>query len=192
MFEETPITPAPVFAVRAFRNAIFGTPTETRDPGPVKTADTGMKGRHVDAGGSLGMDTGTDRNGHPILQRPSTHDRGGPASPTKPPGILLTPGTGPSRRKTVSFEPTLDRHEEESGGLTDRRQGGLHAGNPSGALMDGEGASSGERTMTSLTRALYESRSSGANESNASLSGRASATGKSHREQPDSRSQLIR
>ncbi|KAK3685958.1 spindle pole body formation-associated protein-domain-containing protein [Podospora appendiculata] len=75
---EQPDTPAPVFAMRAFKTALFGTPAPR------------------------------------VIERPSANDKPGskntnPASlvdrsPMKPPtGILLTPGTGTTRRKRVSF-----------------------------------------------------------------------------------------
>ncbi|KAK3905336.1 putative urease accessory protein UreF-like protein [Staphylotrichum tortipilum] len=70
---DLPDTPAPVFAVRALKTAIFGTPAP-RDRRPVSK-------------------TAKDKT-----TAPSTEN-----SPAKPPGILLTPGTGTSRRKRVSF-----------------------------------------------------------------------------------------
>ncbi|EAA32316.2 hypothetical protein GE21DRAFT_7606 [Neurospora crassa] len=62
---DVPDTPAPVFAVRALKTALFGTPAKDSK----KTAP--MPGPH--------------------------------RSPTKPNGILLTPGVGAARRKRVSF-----------------------------------------------------------------------------------------
>lgn len=66
---DIPDTPAPVFAARAFKSALFGTPRE--EP---RTRQTRA---------SVSTDQGT-----PI---------------SKPQGILLTPGTGTSRPKRVSF-----------------------------------------------------------------------------------------
>ncbi|KAK1778083.1 spindle pole body formation-associated protein-domain-containing protein [Copromyces sp. CBS 386.78] len=62
---DVPDTPAPVFAVRALKTALFGTPAKDSK----KSAP--MPGPH--------------------------------RSPTKPTGILLTPGVGAARRKRVSF-----------------------------------------------------------------------------------------
>ncbi|KAM7209232.1 putative urease accessory protein UreF-like [Naviculisporaceae sp. PSN 640] len=70
---DAPDTPAPVFAVRALKTALFGTPAprdqseQTRTMATEKTSAAGDK------------------------------------SPIKPPGILLTPGTGTKGRKRVSF-----------------------------------------------------------------------------------------
>lgn len=101
---DAPETPAPVFAVRAFKHAIFGTP-QTVQPKPPR--------RH-----SNNDTTRPRHNGRPGLARPKStsdaqtigsmdvavEDDLAPSplpSPTK--GILLTPGTATTRRKTVSF-----------------------------------------------------------------------------------------
>ncbi|KUI63945.1 hypothetical protein VM1G_10615 [Cytospora mali] len=76
---EQPDTPAPVFAARAFKRAIFGTPA----------ANTKKETRPGAADIEMPKPTNTDSNDYD--------------SPSKPQGILLTPGTGTSRRKRVSF-----------------------------------------------------------------------------------------
>lgn len=78
---DAPETPAPVFAARAFKSAIFGTPA-------FHDEDELEKPRQA-----------VDMNGR---IRPGAQASGG-SSPTKPQGILLTPGTATFRRKTVSF-----------------------------------------------------------------------------------------
>ncbi|KAF7536531.1 hypothetical protein G7Z17_g13027 [Cylindrodendrum hubeiense] len=71
---DQPDTPAPVFAARAFKSAIFGTPARpSDDPETRSTNQTNSK---------------TDQDSK---------------TPQRPQGILLTPGTGTSRRKRVSF-----------------------------------------------------------------------------------------
>ena len=98
---EPPETPAPVFAVRAFKHAIFGTPqtvapptarrhstvehTRPRQQGPrtVRPAMTRPK--------SVGNARGLEGNAEPEPM----------SSPTK--GILMTPGTAAAKRKTVTF-----------------------------------------------------------------------------------------
>ncbi|KAH8177326.1 spindle pole body formation-associated protein [Sarocladium implicatum] len=67
---EQPDTPAPVFAARAFKSALFGAPAVPSNPKPLPVTST-------------------------------TNDI--KDTPSKPPGILLTPGTGTTRRKRVSF-----------------------------------------------------------------------------------------
>jgi hypothetical protein len=78
---ETPETPAPLFAARALKSAIFGTPgfrDEDEQERPQQAVDVNSRFR-------------------PGAQAP------GESSPIKPQGILLTPGTATVRRKTVSF-----------------------------------------------------------------------------------------
>ncbi|RDA82918.1 hypothetical protein CP532_6066 [Ophiocordyceps camponoti-leonardi (nom. inval.)] len=75
---ELPDTPAPVFAARALKSALFGTPT-LPDDSPLRKKT---------------------RESQRIMAR---MDKGSSGTPSKPPGILLTPGTGTSRRKRVSF-----------------------------------------------------------------------------------------
>ncbi|RAL67468.1 hypothetical protein DID88_008223 [Monilinia fructigena] len=86
---DAPETPAPVFAARALKSAFFGTPGLPQDDtlyGIEKEED---------------LRTGRD-------SRPSQYLSG---SPTKPPGILMTPGTAGTRRKTVSFGSDVDDNE---------------------------------------------------------------------------------
>ncbi|KAK4159031.1 putative urease accessory protein UreF-like protein [Cladorrhinum sp. PSN259] len=72
---DIPDTPAPVFAVRALKTALFGTPAQRER----KAAMNKKKNNKL------------------------AHQNSVPISPPRPPGILLTPGTGTSRRKRVSF-----------------------------------------------------------------------------------------
>ncbi|KAG5971679.1 hypothetical protein E4U56_006659 [Claviceps arundinis] len=70
---DQPDTPAPVFAARAFKSALFGTPSKR------------SQGRRRSQA------------------QPSSSKMGGSGTPSKPQGILLTPGTGASKRKRVTF-----------------------------------------------------------------------------------------
>jgi hypothetical protein len=78
---EPPETPAPVFAARAFKSALFGTPT-FRDEDEFETPRRAAAMKPADGPEAAKF---------------------GIASPAKPQGILLTPGTATTRRKTVSF-----------------------------------------------------------------------------------------
>lgn len=78
---EPPETPAPVFAARALKSAIFGTPAPPVDDTLYDIESPSDKMAGAAAKSRLSTDV----------------------SPTKPQGILLTPGTATSRRKTVSF-----------------------------------------------------------------------------------------
>ena len=70
---EQPDTPAPVFAARAFKTALFGTPTKRPE-----------------------MSRPTRKN--TAVQKSDVSD-----TPSKPQSILVTPGTGAAKRKRVSF-----------------------------------------------------------------------------------------
>ncbi len=101
--QEPPETPAPVFALRAFKSAIFGTPHPAGDgvqkaPRPLKTdvshaavasAQFIQAADHHQSSNTLSSQNAPTGKIPPL------------ASPTK--GILLTPGTANQRRKTVSF-----------------------------------------------------------------------------------------
>ncbi|KAI0593057.1 spindle pole body formation-associated protein-domain-containing protein [Biscogniauxia sp. FL1348] len=85
---DIPDTPAPVFAARAIRNALWGQSAPQDQIAPVETRK---------------------RSEPPTLAAPITStnaidaESNDFASPTKPAGILLTPGTATARRKRVSF-----------------------------------------------------------------------------------------
>ncbi|KAK7935780.1 spindle pole body formation-associated protein-domain-containing protein [Apiospora marii] len=81
---DAPDTPAPVFAARAVRHAIFGTPA------PATT-------------------TGT----RPPRLLADTRPKSPPKSPPKPTGILMTPGTATSRRKRVSFGHEIQQKQND-------------------------------------------------------------------------------
>lgn len=82
-FAEQPDTPAPVFAARAFKRALFGTPAPQRD----------VQSRKETRAAAARAEK----------SKPSAVEDKRYESPTRPQGILLTPGTGTSRRKRVSF-----------------------------------------------------------------------------------------
>ncbi|KAG5996821.1 hypothetical protein E4U43_002795 [Claviceps pusilla] len=71
---DQPDTPAPVFAARAFKSALFGTPSKRSQ----------ARRRHSQGSSSTSKSRSL-------------------GTPLKPQGILLTPGTGASKRKRVTF-----------------------------------------------------------------------------------------
>ncbi|GAW25404.1 putative urease accessory protein [Rosellinia necatrix] len=84
---DAPDTPAPIFAARAFKNAIWGHSTAIEDAPPTKT------NRSEPERVELAPGSNATTKAIPVDTR----------SPTKLNSILLTPGTGTSRRKRVSF-----------------------------------------------------------------------------------------
>lgn len=100
--DAVPETPAPVFAVRAFKTALFGTPHPDRDARPpaqasVKDGATERRG----APSKANTDNNTGTNFGSTRGTPGAWNLESMTSPTK--GILVTPGTAATRRKTVSF-----------------------------------------------------------------------------------------
>ncbi|ROT39213.1 hypothetical protein SODALDRAFT_344184 [Sodiomyces alkalinus F11] len=74
---DQPDTPGPVFAARALKSAIFGTPARPDEHAKIEE----------------------------MVQPIAENDRDDVTrTPSRPQGILLTPGTGASRRKRVSFD----------------------------------------------------------------------------------------
>ncbi|EGC48917.1 conserved hypothetical protein [Histoplasma capsulatum var. duboisii H88] len=114
--QEAPETPAPVFAFRAFKNAIVGTPgpdaTDDELTIPIRSLKPTVNRKdtniHIPP---------KPKNSGPLDLQPSlpTSDVSAQpmASPTK--SILLTPGTAATRRKTVSFgEGVVDNERKKS------------------------------------------------------------------------------
>lgn len=100
---EPPETPAPLFVVRAFKTAIFGTPHPVQ-----REAKSARKTSEKDKGGSQRPAPEIAQDEEPIerdagveIERAASIKFDNLASPAK--GILLTPGTTATRRKTVSF-----------------------------------------------------------------------------------------
>ncbi|KAI0123043.1 spindle pole body formation-associated protein-domain-containing protein [Xylariales sp. AK1849] len=113
---EAPDTPAPVFAARAIRHAIFGTPA------PPKEAPADPQRVQPDTKAS-------DATSEELR------------SPSKPNGILLTPGTATARRKRVSFD-----HDVKAG----------TNGGPNSLAMETNNA--GPRKRTPIQQKLEDSR----------------------------------
>jgi hypothetical protein len=108
-----PITPAPVFAVRAFKQVLFGTP-QPSTPAPVFISN-GAKPK--DANGKVQR-----RQLFPSEVQSKREKQPEDANTSisadvrqKPQGILMTPGTAAGRRKQVKFgEQVLDNESKRS------------------------------------------------------------------------------
>ncbi|KAF9881202.1 hypothetical protein CkaCkLH20_01352 [Colletotrichum karsti] len=127
---EQPDTPAPVFAARALKSAIFGTPARPDDERDDRAARMARQ---------KNVDDSDAESRTPVKQ---------------PQGILLTPGTGTSRRKRVSFgNDVLEKagNKKGKGKDTEERPGKF----PSSFESTG-GDSASKRTR--LTEAMEKSR----------------------------------
>ncbi|OJJ48888.1 hypothetical protein ASPZODRAFT_1341114 [Penicilliopsis zonata CBS 506.65] len=102
---EPPETPAPVFALRAFKSALFGTPGEEEEK-EEENQGQAVKLKSIPAINPIGktdalkQTTGSAEDAEPT-KKDVDLDTQVMVSPTK--GILVTPGTISNRRKTVSF-----------------------------------------------------------------------------------------
>ncbi|KAI9862873.1 MAG: hypothetical protein M1813_004045 [Trichoglossum hirsutum] len=143
---DAPETPAPVFAIRAFKTAIFGTPHDIENTDEKSTPED--EGYH-----KTRRSSGTGAKLFPTAVTPDSPLH--VSSPSKPTGILLTPGTASNRRKTVSFGAEVVRNEAEG---KSRQSSSLPGKYPSPwtskAVIPGS-----RRTATNLTNSLYEARS---------------------------------
>ncbi|OCL05036.1 hypothetical protein AOQ84DRAFT_104578 [Glonium stellatum] len=150
---EPPETPAPVFAVRAFKHAIFGTPHPTEE---VEGTTSGVKdngktnefiAKETAHGKSLDFNAEAERN--PL------------SSPTKPNGILMTPGTAARGRKTVSFGSHVVDNEGKRASFPGKS--GLPNDFPGkfpSPWTPGTELLSDKKPRTKLTAALYNARDS--------------------------------
>ena len=129
---EQPDTPAPVFAVRALKTALFGTPAP-RERTLTKEKAQQQSGNLMNAQGG--------------------------ASPTKLPGILLTPGTATTRRKRVSFGHGVKEGAAEAkpptGGVSDESPDEFPSPRKDGNTGGGNTIS---RPKTRLTQAMENAR----------------------------------
>jgi Cut12 conserved domain len=108
---DPPETPAPVFAMRAFKSAIFGTPAgEENDYDDATKRDETPLVRKRNT--IHPIETATNQQQSKANASSDTANQLS-ASPTK--SILVTPGTISNRRKTVSFGETAFHEDSERG-----------------------------------------------------------------------------
>ncbi|KAE8383235.1 spindle pole body formation-associated protein-domain-containing protein [Aspergillus bertholletiae] len=112
---EPPETPAPVFAIRAFKSALFGTPGADdedqmeREPNPKN-----LLANQPSRANLLLKPTIGNTSDAPIATKADVDMAvNAMASPTK--SILVTPGTASNRRKTVSFGDGVVDNERRRG-----------------------------------------------------------------------------
>ncbi|KAI9374935.1 spindle pole body formation-associated protein-domain-containing protein [Aspergillus egyptiacus] len=111
---EPPETPAPLFALRAFQSALFGTPKADEEDNTkldLKSEDPPHNSQARKAGISQ---QSINQKGRNLRSSKADVDLAvtAMASPTK--SILMTPGTASNRRKTVSFGESVVDNERKS------------------------------------------------------------------------------
>ncbi|KAF2488592.1 hypothetical protein BU16DRAFT_532102 [Lophium mytilinum] len=147
---DPPDTPAPVFAVKAFKQALFGTPHP--DQAELKAAASNKNGE-------------SKKDTKPRLVPVNTNGNREPApilSPVKN-GILMTPGTAAKGRKTVSFGAQVAENAAKKGakigksGIPNDCPGKFPSPwTPGTELL----AQSDKKPRSKLTAALYDARES--------------------------------
>jgi hypothetical protein len=150
-FIEPPDTPAPQFAVKAFKQALFGTPAPP-ERSPAKKIEKKTKSEAPNS-------TNT------VLPPPKENALS--TSPSKQPGgILMTPGTASKGRKTVSFGAHVVDNEGKRGGtgrsgIPNDCPGKFPSPWTPGTELQKVDPASDTRPRTKLTAALYNARSTG-------------------------------
>ncbi|KAJ5575796.1 Spindle-body formation-associated protein [Penicillium sp. DV-2018c] len=147
---EPPETPGHVFAIRAFKSALFGTPGAEDDQKDTSSKQSDHQRSKSDTLKLASTEVKTDTNS---TSEDATYN---PGSPTK--SILVTPGTA-LRRKTVSFgESVIDNEGKRPGSASKPAK---TPPNPSGTLstqwMSGSSDGSG-KPRSRLTQTLMDAR----------------------------------
>ncbi|OQE24845.1 hypothetical protein PENFLA_c009G10477 [Penicillium flavigenum] len=146
---EPPETPGHVFAIRAFKSALFGTPGAEEDENNASQNQSGHQRSKSDTINLAPTEIKTDAKPADATYNPT-------GSPTK--SILVTPGTA-LRRKTVSFgESVIDNEGKRPGSASKPAK---TPPNPSGTLstqwMSGSSDGSG-KPRSKLTQTLMNAR----------------------------------
>lgn len=149
---DAPETPAPVFAVRAFKHAIFGTPQPLPTVAPVRLPKTKKESD----------DPFFAPNLNPSKQNDNITELG--LSPTKR-GILKTPGGGTTRRKELVWDADVIDNEgkkQSRSGLPNNAPGKFPSPWTPKHVTDGKKSKVEEKHIkTKLAEKLYEAKATG-------------------------------
>lgn len=156
--EDPPETPAPLFAVRAFKSALFGTPHPSQTVSPSNRSRKAAAQNGLPKPPALPQDPLKTAHLEPKDREDVTQklDLEALVSPTK--GILLTPGIGTTRRKNVTFRGIGTDEKLKAG---DDNRGILFGDAVSETSSSQSQAASPEENQprqTSLTKALYKAK----------------------------------
>ena len=163
-FEEPPETPAPLFAIRAFKAALFGTPHTDQDI-PQPTAPymaPKQKARDQESSPRV-VPVKTPKLQHKVDEENNPKARmGSLISPAK--GILVTPGTVTTRRKNVSFGGLALNNEAPTQDFKKLQRFDLASSSSTYDQTGEESLVEAKHIQTNLTKALYKARISSLNE----------------------------
>ncbi|EPS34341.1 hypothetical protein POX_a00687 [Penicillium oxalicum] len=153
---EPPETPAPVFAMRAFRSALFGTPGgEETEPEDTKKDEDQISQPEPSNNQRSQSDSSKPILFERELPKPDIGATFNPSgSPTK--SILVTPGTIANRRKTVSFGEGVVDNEGKRESQSSRAP--KTPPNPSGITAQWMSGSANGKPPSKLTQTLLDAR----------------------------------
>ncbi|KAJ5795069.1 hypothetical protein N7457_001668 [Penicillium paradoxum] len=168
---EPPETPGHVFAIRAFKSALFGTPGGEDDE---KNASEKQSGHQRSKSDTIKLPPPETKTDTKSTSEDANYNPTG--SPTK--SILVTPGTA-LRRKTVSFgESVIDNEGKRPGSASKPAK---TPPNPSGTIssqwMSGSSDGSG-KPRSKLTQTLMDARDNAAKNSESAKSGESTGEAK--------------
>ncbi|KAL1968953.1 hypothetical protein VTN77DRAFT_787 [Rasamsonia byssochlamydoides] len=110
---EPPETPAPVFAIRAFKSALFGTPGAEEDEDGERTVRTKRHTDRLQQRQSTIPQAAEQRQADAKEDRKEDQETATQPVPSPTKSILVTPGTTSNRRKTVSFGDDVLQNEQK-------------------------------------------------------------------------------
>ena len=156
--QEAPETPAPVFALRAFKSALFGTPGAEGEDESVLRAKEEAANRLRNQSDSRKAPA-TERAGNDTATKKTETGLGGNTmtSPTK--SILLTPGTTSNRRKTVSFgDAVVDNERKQDSPTKSSSKTPVNLTGNSNSPWTSGSSDGKNKPRSKLTQALMDSR----------------------------------
>ncbi|KAJ9305805.1 hypothetical protein DTO217A2_4718 [Paecilomyces variotii] len=157
---EPPETPAPVFAIRAFKSALFGTPGAEDDADGERNILRKTRPVELPRSKNEAPEPSADKLAPIDMPKRKDSDNEMPqpppaASPTK--SILVTPGTTSNRRKTVSFgESVMDnerKKDEQASKATKLTPSGNVSSQWTSTPLDGK-----NKARSKLTQSLLDAR----------------------------------
>ncbi|KAL4870537.1 hypothetical protein BDV12DRAFT_165788 [Aspergillus spectabilis] len=151
---EPPETPAPMFALRAFQSALFGTPKADDEDNTNAHLKPKEQSHTLQSTRNIALQKPAEQMGDNEKTTTADFDLALNASPTK--SILMTPGTVSNRRKTVSFGDSVVDNERKREDASNRvvKTPITMSGNISSQWTSG----STEGKRSKLTQTLMDSR----------------------------------
>lgn len=156
---DAPETPAPIFALRAFKSALFGTPGGDDEGEKDNTLQTKNQAASHQRSKSESLKLSTEGADDAANAKKTNPDSGVNTVPSPTKSILLTPGTASNRRKTVSFGDGVVDNERKRD--TSASKSSRATPNSSGPLSSQwmSGSSDGKsKPRSKLTQTLLDAR----------------------------------